>query len=83
MGGLAAVIAALADLNVAGLTVEARTAAAAFESVAARLPGELAGCVSGRELTENGFAADVAIAAELDASTCVPVMSGERFVNAS
>ena len=80
--GAGAVIAALADLDVAGLTAEARTAAAAFESVAARLPGELADCVSGRELTDSGFAADVAIAAELDASTCVPVISGERFVNA-
>jgi 2-phosphosulfolactate phosphatase len=81
--GAGAVIAALAELRVAGLTAEARTAAAAFESVAARLPAELADCVSGRELTENGFAADVAIAADLDASTGVPVLSGERFVPAN
>lgn len=80
--GAGAVIAALADLDVAGLTAEAGTAAAAFHSVAARLPAELTDCMSGRELTDNGFAADVAIAAELDASTCVPVISGERFINA-
>ncbi len=81
--GAGAVIAALADLGVTGLTPEARTAAAAFGGVAARLPAELAACVSGRELIDAGFAADVAIAAEIDASSCVPVMSGECFVNAS
>lgn len=80
--GAGAVIAALADLGVTGLTPEARTAAAAFGGVAARLPAELAACVSGQELIDAGFAADVAIAAEIDASSCVPVMSGECFVNA-
>ena len=80
--GAGAVIAALADLGVTGLTPEARTAAAAFGGVAARLPAELAACTSGQELIDAGFAADVAIAAETDASSCVPVMSGECFVNA-
>jgi 2-phosphosulfolactate phosphatase len=81
--GAGAVIAALADLGVTSLTPEARTAAAAFRAVASRLPGELAACVSGRELTAAGFAADVAIAAEVDVSSCVPVISGECFINAS
>jgi phosphosulfolactate phosphohydrolase-like enzyme len=36
-----------------------------------------------RELTAAGFAADVAIAAEVDVSSCVPVISGECFINAS
>jgi 2-phosphosulfolactate phosphatase len=79
--GAGAVIAALADLGVSGQSAEARTAQAAFLSVAARLPAELADCASGRELIDAGFADDVAIAAELDASHSVPVIDGERFVN--
>jgi 2-phosphosulfolactate phosphatase len=35
---------------------------------------------SGRELTAAGLGADVAHAAELDASTAVPVLRGEQFV---
>jgi 2-phosphosulfolactate phosphatase len=79
--GAGAVISALADLGVGGLTAEARMAAAAFAAVSGSLPAELAASVSGQELIAAGFAADVAIAAELDTSDSVPVLSGERFVN--
>jgi len=81
--GAGAVIAALLDLGAAGLTPEARAAADAFRGVATGLPDALARCTSGRELTDAGFAADVAVAAEVDASDCVPVLAGERFVNVS
>ena len=56
-------------------TPEASAARDAFRTAAARgLP--LEGLVSGRELVEQGFA----IAAELDASTSVPRLTGGRFV---
>jgi 2-phosphosulfolactate phosphatase len=58
---------------------EASAAAAAFAAVEAELAEQLAGCASGRELIEGGFAEDVAIAAELDGSTGVPVLDGGRF----
>jgi 2-phosphosulfolactate phosphatase len=58
---------------------EAATAAAAFAAVESELEERLAGCASGRELTEYGFAEDVAIAGELDSSTWVPVLDGRRF----
>lgn len=58
---------------------EASAAAAAFAAVEAELAAQLAGCASGRELIEDGFAEDVAIAAELDGSTGVPVLDGGRF----
>jgi 2-phosphosulfolactate phosphatase len=58
---------------------EAATAAAAFAAVEPELEERLASCASGRELIEDGFADDVAIAAELNSSTWVPVLDGGRF----
>lgn len=60
-------------------TPEASAARDAFRAASARgLP--LAGLVSGRELIDRGFDEDVVIAAELDASTSVPRLTGGRFV---
>jgi 2-phosphosulfolactate phosphatase len=75
--GAGAVIAALTDLGAADLGPEARVAERAFRT--ARLPGDLAACTSGRELVETGFPEDVTVAAELDASSVVPVLSGEAY----
>jgi len=65
-------------------SVEASMAAAVFESHEGRVGEFLANCVSGRELIERGFAADVAIAAQLDARAVVPERSmgdpAKRFV---
>ena len=80
--GAGAVIAALRDLTATDLSQEAQAAAAAWADAAAALPARLADCASGRELVAKGCAEDVAIAAELDASDCVPILSGERFINA-
>jgi hypothetical protein len=77
-----AVIATLADLGSTGLSAETGAAAEAFRCVADDLAAALAGRASGLELIERGFGADVAIAAELDASRRAPGLSGERFVNA-
>jgi 2-phosphosulfolactate phosphatase len=43
------------------------------------LPELLHECAGGRELTAYGFAADVAIAAEVDASQLVPVLRNGVF----
>jgi 2-phosphosulfolactate phosphatase len=80
--GAGAVIAALEDLGISELSPEARTAAASFRAVAADLPAQIAACSSGRELTLKGLGPDNEIAAELDTSNCIPIISGERFVNA-
>jgi 2-phosphosulfolactate phosphatase len=80
--GAGAVIAALGEIADCALSPEAATAAAAFQAVSSALPAELPATVSGRELVRAGFSEDVAIAAELDTSGRVPVLAGERFVNA-
>jgi 2-phosphosulfolactate phosphatase len=59
---------------------EACAAEAAFIACRGQLATVLADCASGRELCESGFAADVALAAELDVSTCVPRLVAEAFV---
>jgi 2-phosphosulfolactate phosphatase len=80
--GAGAVIAALDEIGACTLSPEAAAAAAAFRAIAPSLPADLPASVSGQELIRAGFPDDVAIAAELDTSNCVPVLAGERFVNA-
>jgi 2-phosphosulfolactate phosphatase len=81
--GAGAVIAVLDSLGVTGLSPEARSAAAAWREVEPTLGPALAGCSSGAELADAGFSRDVAIAGELDASACVPLLSGGRFADAA
>jgi 2-phosphosulfolactate phosphatase len=61
------------------LSPEAQAAAAAYRAAFDRLPELLHECVGGRELTVYGFPEDVAIAAELDASSSIPVLKGGAF----
>jgi len=75
--GAGAVLAALADLGVAGLSPEARVAEAAFRAVEPHLSAELAACAGGVELAELGFDDDVSVAADLDSSDVVPVLNDE------
>ncbi|MDH2414014.1 2-phosphosulfolactate phosphatase [Nocardioides sp. CER19] len=70
--------AVLDALGSADLSAEASAAVAAFR--AAALPDALVACSSGRELAAKGFGADVDIAAEVDASTAVPVLRDGVFV---
>jgi len=72
--GAGGVVAALVDLGVAGVSDEAQAAAAAYRLVESRLAQALAACASGQELIGRGYASDVTIAAELDASQAVPVL---------
>jgi 2-phosphosulfolactate phosphatase len=57
---------------------EARLAAQAYEATPDPRTA-LTACASGRELAGGGFAADVAVAAELDASEAVPVLADGAF----
>jgi 2-phosphosulfolactate phosphatase len=68
--GAGAVLAGLAGAQ----TSEARLAAMAFASARERLAEVLAGSISGQELITRGFAADVTLASEYDASAAVPVV---------
>jgi len=68
----------ISDLQAQGagpLSAEAAAAKAAYEGTA-DLTGAVATGVSGRELASTGFAEDVAIAAEEDVCTVVPVRDG-------
>lgn len=60
------------------ISPEAWVAAHAFEADGRR-EGLLADCASGRELVATGFAADVAVAAEVDVSEVVPVLVDGAF----
>lgn len=80
--GAGAVLAALEDHEWPGLSPEAVSAADAYRLVAGREEGHLMACASGQELVARGFAADVGLAAEVGASTVVPVLSDRGFVAA-
>ena len=66
-----------------GASPEALVAMAAFADARPVLADRLRSCGSGRELIGRGFPDDVEIAADLDASTVVPLLTGAELVNAS
>jgi len=79
--GAGAVLAGLrAGRPGARLTAEAEAAAAGFEACAGRLREMLLACESGRELVGRGYAQDVEVAAEFDASALVPQLEGRAVV---
>jgi 2-phosphosulfolactate phosphatase len=73
--GAGAIISQLAGTR----SPEAGSAAAAFQSCASNLASTLIHSSSGRELEQRGFAGDVALAAELDADSCVPQLIDRAF----
>ncbi|KQY57488.1 MULTISPECIES: 2-phosphosulfolactate phosphatase [unclassified Nocardioides] len=79
--GAGAVLAALVDLGVEGLSPEARVAEQAFRAVEPELVGEVAACAGGRELAAKGFADDVEVASQLDVSDVVPVLTDGCFAS--
>lgn len=81
--GAGAVIAGLVDLGITGLSPEARVAEQSFRAVLPNLVAELAACAGGVELRSAGYADDVEVASQLDASRGVPVLVGEAFVDAA
>jgi 2-phosphosulfolactate phosphatase len=77
--GAGAVLDALGTTDPDKVSPEARLATGAFRTARADLTAELEACASGRELVSAGFAEDVRIAAELDASDVVPVLQDREF----
>ena len=77
--GAGAVLDALGVRALEGASPEARLAAAAFREVRANLRADLRECASGCELVAAGFADDVAVAAELDVNSVVPVLRHGEF----
>lgn len=78
--GAAAVIDGLTLADVP-LSVESAVALAALAAVPDP-PAAVWGCVSGRELVERGYADDVALAVQIDASRTVPVLRAGAFTPA-
>ncbi|MDQ2807301.1 MAG: 2-phosphosulfolactate phosphatase, partial [Chloroflexota bacterium] len=60
---------------------EAEWAVATFARFQPDLLGTLQGCSSGRELIGQGFAADVVLAAELDCSHAVPLLTDGAYMD--
>jgi 2-phosphosulfolactate phosphatase len=65
-----------------GLSVEAAVALATLNALP-DVPAAVRGCVSGRELVEQGFGEDVQIAARVGVSATVPVLRAGAFQAAS
>jgi 2-phosphosulfolactate phosphatase len=61
---------------------EARLAVAAYRDAHPHLEKLIRQCSSGKELVERGFEKDVALASELNVSTCVPVFLNGAYVRA-
>ena len=80
LAGLTAALAREPDAEAGpDLSPEARLAVRAYEAVRLTLAEDLLACAGGRELAAGGFADDVHVAAELDASAVVPVLDGDAF----
>ncbi|MFD9909398.1 2-phosphosulfolactate phosphatase [Streptomyces sp. NPDC059063] len=79
--GAGAVIAALREHDRTSLSPEATMAASAF-AASVDVGAAVAASSSGRELADDGFAEDVEIATELNASEQVPVLRHGAFVPA-
>ncbi len=77
--GAGAVLAALVDRGVGGLSPEAELAVAAWRAVEHDPSAALHACAGGRELAVKGFAADVEVAAAVDACRVVPLLRGDVF----
>jgi 2-phosphosulfolactate phosphatase len=73
--GAGAILAAMTSAS----SPEAGAAIAAFRDAAQSLPEILSQCASGRELSEKGWHADIGYAAQLNASTTVPVLTDGAF----
>ena len=77
--GAGLVIDALAAAGTLSLSPEAAAARAAYLGIGSRLAMGLAACASGLELANDGYGDEIAVAAEVDASHAVPVLTGESF----
>ena len=67
---------------IGSLSPEAVGAVAAFQQAQPRLGEYLSQCSSGKELIERGFAEDVSLASEFNASNSAPILMGAAYVRA-
>jgi len=77
--GAGLVIDALAALGAGPVSPEASSARAAYRALGRNPALALAACASGLELSGDGYGEEIAVAAEIDVSRKVPVLSGEAF----
>jgi 2-phosphosulfolactate phosphatase len=80
--GAGAVLSALLESGLLGFSPEAKVAAQAYDAVAGDIASHLRACASARELIDNGYGIDVEVALETGHSHSVPVLHGNRFVQA-
>ncbi|MEU3305422.1 2-phosphosulfolactate phosphatase [Streptomyces sp. NPDC006678] len=76
--GAGAIIAELQKRGAGPLSPEAAAARSSFTGTP-EVADTVADCSSGRELIQQGFADDVAIAIELDATMVVPILTDGAF----
>lgn len=82
--GAGAILSALAKAGFGGLmSPESLAAAALFDATAFVVEARLRDCVGGRELTGKGFGEDVVVAADLNSSCAVPVLTDGSFAPAN
>jgi len=77
--GAGAVVNALLRAGVGPASPEAMAAAAAYRELGRGLGTALKGCASGQELQADGYGTEIAVAAQENVSTKVPVLVGESF----
>lgn len=77
--GAGLIIDALAAAGAGPMSPEAAAARAAFRGVGRNLAMGLAACASGLELANDGYGDEIAVAAEVNSSRKVPVLTGESF----
>lgn len=78
--GAGMVVSALVEAGAGPLSSEASVAKTLHDGITG-LPGLVSESASGRQLTDMGFADDVAVATEVDTSTAVPVLVQGMFVD--
>ncbi len=62
-------------------SLEAKIATGIYQSFQNNETDTLLNCVSGIELVERGYVKDVSLAAEINVSECVPLLSNGAFIN--
>lgn len=82
--GAGAILSGMAALGCGDrMSPEAWAAVELFEAGLGRLDERVRNCVGGRELASKGFESDVDVAANLNASAVVPVLTGGTFMPAA
>jgi 2-phosphosulfolactate phosphatase len=79
--GAGAYLAALDERGFGPLSPEARATAAAYTAVADDIGAQLRASVGGQELIGWNYPADIEIAAELNSTAVVPLLSGASFTS--